>query len=543
MSEVAEPVPAGMLVQEVMLKTSLSKASVYREFMIQDGRVSQEQFAAWEARRLEKAAKKFKVSGPALTESWQKMLLKLDDKYRVKSTLENAAAVLQHDPVWSGVLATNAFSGELMLMTQPPNAIAAPEFTGPFPRAMTDQDLTRIRHWFATSQYAMEVRADTMMEFAEMICSNGSYHPVEEFLNGLVWDGVPRLDTWLKDYLGARYDMYSQRAGRYFLISAAARIRFPGCQADHVLVLEGPQGIGKSTASRVLATDPAWYLSGVRDLGNKETAMQLRGKWIVEFPELSAMKRSEVEAVKEFFTTHTDKYVPKFKNIEVQSKRSCVFVATVNHSQYLSDASGNRRFWPILCSEIDVDGLRSAMPQLWAEADHYVRQREVCLDEACRHGDTGCSEHRWWPSSDEQENYFDGPQGRRMVDDAWKPAVIGYMLECFTKGKRPTTADVVMGALQIAPGDITDNIQTRMVRLLKSMKYRLEDKMPKESFERVSVWSMESWQFREEDDAGKKPVQEKKYDVPVLRQSNLSEVPRPHDADVASVPEGDGSGD
>ena len=178
---------------------------------------------------------------------------------------------------------------------------------------------------------------------------------MKAYLQGLLWDGVERLDRWLSTYLGAEDTDYSRAVGSRWLISAVARIFQPGAKADCCLILEGPQGIRKSTALRTIAGE--YFTDELADLGSKDAAMQTRGVWIIELSELDNLSHAEVARIKAFMSRTTDRFRPPYGMRLVESPRQCVFAGTVNHGTYLRDETGGRRFWPVVCGRIDVEGL------------------------------------------------------------------------------------------------------------------------------------------------------------------------------------------
>ncbi|MCL4853333.1 MAG: hypothetical protein KJZ78_18405, partial [Bryobacteraceae bacterium] len=149
---------------------------------------------------------------------------------------------------------------------------------------------------------------------------------------------------------------------------AVARVFEPGCKADCCLILEGEQGIRKSTALRVLAQP--WFTDEIADLGSKDAALQTRGVWVIEIAELDSMSRSDVGKIKAFMSRMTDRFRPPYGKRPIDSPRQCVFAGSVNHGTYLRDETGGRRFWPVECKApvIDVDSLAEVRDQLWAEA-------------------------------------------------------------------------------------------------------------------------------------------------------------------------------
>jgi predicted P-loop ATPase len=232
----------------------------------------------------------------------------------------------------------------------------------------TDADDTALTVWLQERDIAV-TNPGKVADTTLLAAQEHAFHPVREYLQGLVWDGVPRLAVWLASYLSAEGSaVYLAAIGRRFLVSAVARIMAPGCQADHVLVIEGAQGIGKTSAARALAVRPEWFAGNLPDIHSKDAAIQLLGHWIIEISELKAIRNSQQEATKSFITETVDTFRPPYGRRTAQFPRQCVFIATTNESEYLRDRTGNRRFWPVRCGHVDVDVLVRDRDQLWAEA-------------------------------------------------------------------------------------------------------------------------------------------------------------------------------
>lgn len=202
-----------------------------------------------------------------------------------------------------------------------------------------------------------------------LMAMQNAFDPVREYLDGLKWDGTPRLDTWLRDFLGAPDDALTSAIGRAVLIAGVRRVRKPGCKFDSAMVLEGPQGSGKSTAIKILAGEEDLFTDEIV-IGEsyKEQQELLRGKWIAELPEMAGLHAAEVRRVKSFITKTHDRARPAFARSLEELPRRCILIGTTNDSDYLQDPTGNRRFWPVVTGKIDLAGLRAARDQLWAEA-------------------------------------------------------------------------------------------------------------------------------------------------------------------------------
>ncbi len=210
----------------------------------------------------------------------------------------------------------------------------------------------------------------------EIVADTNKFNPFIDMLNDTQWDGVNRIDNLLTDYLGIVKNEYSVQCIRLLMLAVISRAFCPGTKYDYVLVLSGPQGIGKSTFFMKLCCNEDWYLENLRSIDKgKEAAEQIQGKLIVELNELLAIKGA-LEGVKSFVTAKSDDYRGAYARESEKRYRTCVFVGTTNNSQYLEDKTGNRRFLPLECGSVPVtktlfaddDMLRQEFMQAWAEA-------------------------------------------------------------------------------------------------------------------------------------------------------------------------------
>jgi predicted P-loop ATPase len=194
-------------------------------------------------------------------------------------------------------------------------------------------------------------------------------HPPREYLDGLKWDGVPRMDRWLIDYGGAEDTEFIRAVGSLWMVAAVRRLRRPGCKFDELLVLESPQGTNKSTALRILAVNDDWFHDDF-PLGKdgKQVIEATQGKWIIEAAELHGMSSSKVEQLKGQLSRQVDSARLAYGRLPTDVPRQFVVCGTTNSSQYLTDPTGNRRTWPIAVKKFDLQGLRRDRDQLWAEA-------------------------------------------------------------------------------------------------------------------------------------------------------------------------------
>jgi predicted P-loop ATPase len=208
-----------------------------------------------------------------------------------------------------------------------------------------------------------------------MMADTNKFNPFIDMLNSVKWDGIPRVDSLLTDYLGVKKNEYSSECLRLLMLAAISRAFSPGTKFDYVLVLQGKQGIGKSTFFMKLCCNDDWYLENLKNIDKgKDSAELIQGKIIVEFGELLAM-RGKTEEIKAFVTLKSDEYREPYAREKEKRFRTCVFVGTTNEAQFLTDKTGNRRFLPLHCGAVpitkslfvDEGELRAEFMQAWAE--------------------------------------------------------------------------------------------------------------------------------------------------------------------------------
>jgi len=306
----------------------------------------------------ERAQQQQRVNGGE-GKAWRDLLI-LNRDGTPKPLLANAITALRHAPEWNGVLAFDHFGLAVQAVKPTPWS-----HTGRW----SEQGDRLGCEWL--QQRGIYISTRIAGEAVETVARERSVHPVRDYLSSLTWDQVPRIDVWLERYLGVRPDAanagYVAAVGARWLISAVARIYKPGCKADHLLILEGDQGTLKSSAIAALVS-PEWFADELGEMGSKDTALQLCGKWVIELPELDSLTRSEVSRAKAFLSRQADHFRPPYARRPDDFPRQCVFVGTCNRETYLQDETGGRRFWPVVYCQIDLDALRCDRDQLWAEA-------------------------------------------------------------------------------------------------------------------------------------------------------------------------------
>lgn len=387
--------------------------------------------------------RKRKAAGPSA--AWRDDLV-VSSKGTPRGNVANAILALRS--LWPGVFAFDEFSQAIRLVDAPPwDACDAP----PQKRKLgefTDADSTRVAAWLARHE-RIDVSPDVVWRAATVLAEANPVHPVREYLEALEWDGTSRLDRWMSTYLGAADAPYVRRVGPMMLRAAVARAMQPGCKVDTMVVLEGPQGGRKSSSIKVLCGEQ-WTSDSPLDFASKDRFVQLRGKWIVEIPELDGCDRADVNRIKSFLSSPVDDFRPPFGRASIRAARQCVFVGTVNPGAggYLRDVTGNRRFWPVEVGRIDLEALARDRDQLWAEA-------VVDFHEG----------RPWWPEADDAE-MFQAEQAARVVADSWEDDIAAWV-----DGKAlVTVGDVLSKALGLHEKEKqTQAAQNRVAAALTKM--------------------------------------------------------------------------
>ena len=381
----------------------------------------------WDGREAENAA-----------HTWECDLSR-SEKGNLLPTLGNVHLILSKHKAWDGVIAHDDFAGRVVKRRVPPFQQGA---VGEW----TDMDDIRCALWLS-QKYGISVRQDIVMNAVLLVADQLHFHDVREYLNGLSWDGVPRVRSWPATYLFVSDSEYVQLAGMKWMIAAVARVMRPGCKADNVLILEGKQGWGKSTALEVIASKP-WYTNSPIRIGEKDTYAVMAGKWIIELAELDSLNKSDSSAAKSFFATETDRFRNFYGKRATDVNRQCVFGGSVNFDTYLKDESGNRRYWPIrVGGPVDLDGLRRDRDQLWAEAVHLYRTGVI------------------WHVTEAERPLFELEQTERYEGDVYEDK-IARSLEF---SSRTTMEEILADMLKLDTSKWTLPEQRRVGKALKSL--------------------------------------------------------------------------
>lgn len=304
-------------------------------------------------------------------EDW-KAKLKITEKGAIAQTIENVVIILQHDPQLTGRLALNEMEHNIVALS------SLPWRAGRGAGQWTDADDAALRYYLERT-YGLTGK-DRIFDAVNVVALQNKFHPVREYLDGCVWDGVPRVETLLVDYLGAEDTPYTRAVTRKALTAAAARIYDPGCKFDYMLTLRGRQGIGKSAL--IARLGGRWFSDSFTTLQGKDAYEQVLGVWIMEVGELAGMRRAEAETIKLYISKQVDRFRPAYGRRLQEFPRQCIFIGTTNETQFLRDATGNRRFWVVdtpneptrnLWDELTPETVRC----IWAEAVELYRAGEA----------------------------------------------------------------------------------------------------------------------------------------------------------------------
>lgn len=319
------------------------------------------------ADRMEEATEDY--AAPVEDSDWRG-LLKITDKGILAQTIENVAILLTHDPQLAGRIGLNEMEHSITVLASLPWDKAKKR------RQWVDNDDAQLRHYL--EKYYGLTGKDRIYDAVQVVAQAAAFHPVRDYLDGCAWDGVPRVDTLLIDYLGAEDNEYTRAVTRKTLAAAVARIYNPGCKFDYMLTLQGKQGIGKSALISKLGGK--WFSDSFSTVQGREAYEQVLGVWIIEVGELAGMRKAEAENTKLFISKQVDRFRPAYGRRTQEFPRQCVFIGTTNETQFLRDATGNRRFWVVGTPNEPTKSIWELTPEticrIWAEAVELFRAGE-----------------------------------------------------------------------------------------------------------------------------------------------------------------------
>lgn len=360
-------------------------------------------------------------------EEWMRNLMWKDEETIIGKSVRNALLFLTNHHEIAGTFVYNEFSDEIVLSKRPP--WLKPRRPFDVGQRIRDEDITHATTWL--EGYGVQIPLNTTRSAIVAAAKENTINPPKEYLEKLKWDGVKRLDMWLIDICGVKDTPYERLVGSKWMIAAIARMFKPGSKVDNILILEGDQGLGKSTLLKELCTfdDKSYFTDDLAPIGTKDCSIQLQGVMVVELPEMQMLMRTDMNVFKPWLSRTVDRYRPPYGIMLTDSPRRCIFGGTWNpdNTGLFDDPTGSRRFWPVTCTDIDMDALRVSRDQLWAEA--IVRYR---------------AGEKWWLEDDEAIEHARAEQELREAEDAW-----GEKINEVTAGMTHTTIGQLLTELQI----------------------------------------------------------------------------------------------
>lgn len=383
-------------------------------------------------------------------DNWREQLITNKNGLVPTSTI-NATLILQNDENIKGTYKFDEFSKQILIMKCPPW-----ENPSTFRiRAIQDQDYIPLE-CFLEKEWGVRASKNKCADLIQAVAmSEGNrFNPAADYFKNIKWDGVKRLDNWLIDYVSnnSQPKAYLQMVGRKFMCGMAARAIYAGVKFDTMIIFEGKQYAGKSSLARIMSTigGEEYFLDDFKDIENKDALMKMQGKLIVEFPEISTLRKAEVNDLKAFITRQVDEFRPPYGRNVMIAPRQCVFVGTVNpEGAYFKDMTGNRRYLPVACRDrLDLSGLSEVMPQLHAEAAHYVKNGEALY------------------MSEDEYDLAQVEQEKRCMFDLWQDR-----LEAATNGLNSITTDELCGQLNIDMEKRNNMVFSRLQQVMTSLGF------------------------------------------------------------------------
>lgn len=345
------------------------------------------------------------------SDDW-KQKLKTTEKGTLAQTIDNVVLILKHDPKLAGCLAFNEMEHNIVTRRSTPWRSVKDE------SQWIDADDAALRYYLERV-YGLTGK-DRIFDAVNVVAQQYSFHPVRDYLKGCTWDGVPRVDTLLIDYLGAEDNSYTRAVTRKTLAAAVARIYRPGCKFDYMLTLRGRQGIGKSAFIGKLGGQ--WFSDTFTTMQGKDAYEQVQGVWLVEVGELAGMRKAEAETIKLYISKQVDRFRPAYGRRLQEFPRQCVFIGTTNETQFLRDTTGNRRFWVVdtpnePARDMWTELTAETVQQIWAEAVEIYKAGEPLylpkeLERVAREVQESYEEEN--PRTGIVANYLD-----RLLPDGW----------------------------------------------------------------------------------------------------------------------------
>jgi hypothetical protein len=352
--------------------------------------------------------------------------------------MANVFAILAHHPFYKGTLRYNEFTQEI-------------EFNK---KSITDSDITKIQHFMQEEMELRGITKEAVYSAISHYASQNSYDEAQDWLKSQIWDGTPRLASWISEATGLPNDPYYQGVGAHWLTGLVRRIMKPGCIFDNMLLLVGPQGIGKTSFFRIIGGP--WYKSYTGAIDNKDFYLTLRGALLIDLDEGAAMYKTEAIKIKSVITETHDEYRAPYDRVTKKYPRRFGFSMSTNNTEPFRDVTGNRRYWVVDCEEkINFGWLEENRDQLFAEA-HYYWQNNIAIPEV--------------PLIEAQQRQED-----HLSDDPWSDTIVEEVRKYYDYciGKEDFSITIKDVFLKIAKDDISKLDRRQEMRIAEVFKRSL----------------------------------------------------------------------
>ena len=361
--------------------------------------------------------------------SWQSLGLACNDNNAPHGTFGNASIILQNHDFFQGKIWLDSFRGKVY------------HSLNGAPQLWTDAQTRSVTAWIQQKMNIPKMHQHLVDQAYQHAAECNARNSLTDWLDSLEWDGVERLDTWLSDCLGAARNEHNDAVARNWPISMVARAYQPGCQVDTMPVLEGLMGRGKSSFLKVLA-DP-WFAAIPIAFGEKDFFQAIQGRWLIEVPDMSGFSRREHSQILATITTREDVYRKSHGRVTEEHPRVTVFAATSENNQYLQETRGSRRYWPLVCGDINLNSLSQQRERIFAEA--VIRYRAGAT---------------WWEMPDSTR----AEQAERASQDIWTDKVLNFMEN--NSSLRLSSAEILERCIEMKPAQQDEGAKRRIFRIM-----------------------------------------------------------------------------
>lgn len=421
-------------------------------------------------------------SNKAKLVGWEETLL-LDDKGNPdRHAGANVTTILSEHDDWRDAFYFDSFAGRIVIARDCPAGKAGEEWNDTHDKLTGD--------WLQRPKYKLRPSKADVADSVNVVARSRAVHPVRAHLEALKWDGRHRVNLFAAKYLGARPGKGEGERMRYLakisailLLGPVARVMRPGCLLKTVVILEGPQDLGKSRAIRALCPRDEWFSDSEIPYGSKDAYQGLRGKWLIELAEIDKdlKGRASASTIKAFISSPSDYFRDPFGRRFADNPRQGAFIGSTNQSEYLTDETGGSRFLPFECGRPDVDAIERDRDQLWAEAYHRFLEGE-----------------QWWLDDADVLSFARGEQAARYAADVWTERVKAILAEADAPSlaldadvrNRPedgVTTEWILSQLGIRTADQGTGEQMRVAKIMTAMGWTHRRKRVRGG-ERVRVW-------------------------------------------------------